>query len=184
MELSFVLGLIGSIILLIGAIYPIEKTGKPSKSIKNRCFALGASIMLLYAIAGYFAWWPVFYIYLELLIMVACVLMLLGTDDRRDVGIIGGLGIALLIWSRFLFNWPSMLLFILAFIILGLGYAFDMHSVRRYLGLTIGGALIALSSYLDASRIFFWLNVFFALFSLYYTITLLLPHKKHIKKRR
>lgn len=183
MELSSVLGITGSIILVIGAIYPIEKTKVPVGSVKNWLFALGSLTMLLYAIVGYLSGWTLFFIYLELLIIIACILMMLNTDDRRDTGIIGGLGIALLIWSFFLLQWRGMALFIVAFIILALGYAFDMHSVRRYLGLTIGGALIALSSYLDASRIFFGLNIFFALFSLYYALKLHRTYKINISNK-
>ena len=67
-----------------------------------------------------------------------------------------------------------MILFVIAFIMLCLGYAYKMNTVRRFVFLAIGGALIALSSYLDASWIFFRLNIFFSLFSLIYAIKLFL----------
>ena len=180
MELSFITGIVGSIILLIGAAWPIEKTNDPTKSVKNWLFAIGSFIMLLYAVLGYFTGWLMFFIVLELLVMLAIVLMILNTHDRLDTWLIGVAGILLIVRSVIAFSSVTMVLFVVSFIILWLGYAYDMHSTRRYLWLTIGGALIALSSYLDASWIFFWLNVFFALFSLYYTIKLMRTPKKHI----
>ena len=168
MDVTFYIGILGSFLLLIGAAYPLEKTKKPVFSVKNRFFAIGSLIMLLYAIAWYLTWGSVFFIYLELLIILACFLMMFDTNDTIDTWIISAAGVVLLVRSLSLFQWRSMLLFIVAFVILGLGYTYDMHTVRRYIGLTLGGALIALSSYLDASRIFFRLNIFFALFSLIY----------------
>lgn len=194
MELFSVIGITGSIIIVVGAIYPIEVTKVPVRSVKNRLLTLGTLILLLYASVGYLSWLSVFFInirleflifiYLEILVVIASILMMVNTNDRRDTWIIGGLGIALLIWSRFLLQWRSMSLFIVAFTILSLGYAFDMHSVRRYIALTIGGLLIALSSYLAASRIFFGLNIFFALFSLYYAFRLHRIYKRSPSKKK
>lgn len=184
MELSFLTGIVGSIVLLIWAAWPIEKTKEPIKSVKNWFFAIGSFIMLLYAVFGYLAGGSIFFIVLELLVMLAVLLMMLDTNDRLDTWLISVAGILLVVRSLFLFPSVNMVLFIIAFVILWLGYAYDMHSVRRYLGLTLGGALIALSSYLDASRIFFWLNVFFALFSLYYTLKLFGLFSKKVTKKK
>ncbi|MFA6255868.1 MAG: hypothetical protein WC606_01670 [Candidatus Absconditabacterales bacterium] len=196
MDLSFLAGIVGSVILLIGAAWPVEKTKDPMKSVKNWLFAIGSFVLLLYAIFGYFAGGPVFFIVLELFVLLAATLMMLNTNDRLDTRVISIAGILLIIRSLFLFQGPSMVLFIVAFIILALGYAYDMHSIRRYLGLTLGGALISLSSYLDASRIFFWLNVFFAAFSLIYLIVIInrshkkmpvkkaIPAKKKVSKKK
>lgn len=173
MDLSFILGIVGSVIVAIGALYPLEKVKRPVMSIKNRLFAIGSFVLLFYAITGYLAGGPVFFIFLEIFVMVAVLLMFLNIKDRTDTWIISLLGIALLVYSYFFFHGPSMFLFIIAFIVLWLGYAYDMNTVRRFVWLTVGGALIALSSYLDASRIFFWLNVFFALASLVYLIVLI-----------
>ena len=60
---------------------------------------------------------------------------------------------------------------------MGLGYAFQMNTLRRDVALMVGSALVAIFSYLGANRIFFWLNVFFALFSLYYTIKFITAKK-------
>lgn len=40
MSLSFVLGLIGALVLVTGAAWPVEKTKKPTKSIKNWLFGV------------------------------------------------------------------------------------------------------------------------------------------------
>lgn len=183
MDVSFLTGLIGSIVLVIGAAYPIEKTKKPMKSVRNRLFSIWSLMMLIYAIIGYFNWWPVFFIFLEMLIILSCILMMLNTNDRLDTWIISVSGIILVIRSLFLFEWPNTLFFIIGFVVLWLGYAFNMNSIRRNIGLMIWGALIALFSYLEATWIFFWLNVFFALFSLYYTIKLINSNKKLSKKK-
>ena len=50
MEFSVITGIVGSIVLLIGAAYPIEATQKPMKSVKNWLFGIGSFIMLLYAV--------------------------------------------------------------------------------------------------------------------------------------
>lgn len=189
MEITASIGLIATIFLVIGALYPIEKVEKPVYSVKNWIFTVGSLIMLGYAIAGYLAWWGIFFIYLELLIALACLLMMLDIDDRRDGSIILLLGIGLLIRGFLSSQWPNITLFTVAFIVLGLGYVFDMNSIRRYVGLTLWGALIALASYAAGGWTFFWLNLFFAIFSLYYTIILirvaiLQTKKKHSNKKK
>ncbi|MCX6823507.1 MAG: hypothetical protein NT085_00060 [candidate division SR1 bacterium] len=196
MELSVITGIVGSIVLLIGAAWPIEKIKEPTKSIKNWLFGIGSFIMLIYAILGYLAGGPVFYIVLELVVMLAVALMFLGTKDRMNTALISVAGILLILRSWIVFQGPSMILFIVAFVVLSLGYAYKMNTIRRFLFLAIGGALIALSSYLGASWIFFRLNVFFSLFSLIYAIkisfntkklaakiTQVAPAKKVIKKK-
>lgn len=175
-------GIMGSIVLLIGAIWPLEKTKEPTKSVKNWLFASGSFIMLLYAVLGYLSGGSVFFIVLELQVLLAVALMFLGTKDRVNSRLISIAGLLLIIRSVFLFGWANMVLFIFAFIVLWLGYAFKMNTIRRYLWLAIGGALIALSSYLDASRIFFRLNIFFSVFSLYYAIKLIRIYKKPVTK--
>ncbi len=104
MELTFFSGIIGSIILLIGAIWPIEKTTLATKSIKNRLFAIGSFIMLLYTIFGYLNGGPVFFIVLEIVIMFSIVLMFLKANERISTGFIGTAGILLMVRSRFFFQ--------------------------------------------------------------------------------
>lgn len=68
-----------------------------------------------------------------------------------------------------------ILYFILGMIGLGLGYAYRMFTLRRYLLLTIGAFFLALFSYLGASRIYFRLNIAFMLGCLIFVI-------KHLKR--
>ena len=178
------MGLLWSLVLVTGAAWPIEKTKNPIRSIKNRLFAVGWLIMLLYAIMGYLAWWSVFFVFLEILIVIASTLMMLNTNDRFDTGVLSFSGIVLIILSLYLFAWYSTIIFILGLAWLGLWYAFGMNTLRRNLALTIGSVLVALFSYLGANWIFFWLNIFFAVFSLYYTIKLLRSSNKKINKKK
>ena len=94
--------------------------------------------------------------------------MMLNTDDKIDTWIISISGIALVAWSLFLFEGYSTIFFIVGLVGIGLGYALDAGTLKRNLALTAGSILIAIFSYLGESWIFFWLNVFFAIFSLYH----------------
>jgi hypothetical protein len=172
MDFPFITWILWAIVLLIGAAYPEEKSVKrPTKSIKNRLFGIWWIIMLIYAILWYIIFWgSIFFIILEILIVISCALMMLNTNDKFDTSVIGISWIILIIWSMYLFQWYTTIIFVLWLALLGLWYAFNMGSLRRDLMLTFGSILIAIFSYIEASRIFFWLNIFFALFSLYYTI--------------
>lgn len=184
MTLSFGIWLLWSLILVTGAARPVETTKIPYKSIKNWLFGVGGLIMLLYAILGYLNGGPVFFIFLEVLVAISSILMMLNTNDRFDTTILSISGIVLIVWSLTLFEWYSTILFILGLIGLGLGYAFKMNTLRRDLALMIGSLFVAVFSYIEASRVFFWLNIFFALFSLYYTISFILHHRKKAKKNK
>lgn len=181
MSLAFVVGLLGALILVVWAAYPVEKTKKPYKSVKNWLFGIGGTIMLLYSILWYLSGWSIFFIFLQSLIVVASTLMMLNTNDRIDAGILSASGIILITLSLYMFQWYSTIIFILGLAGLGLGYAFQMNALRRDLALMIGSILVAVFSYVWASRIFFWINVFFAIFSLYYTIQFIRWH--HNKKK-
>ena len=173
MDYILLTGLIGSLVLVTGAAWPEGKDFKhPMKSIKNWLFAVGALIMLVYAVFGYMEGGTIFFVFLEILVVIASVLMMLNMDDRIDTAIISICGIGFIIWSLMLFEGYGTVFFIIGLCGIGLGYAFDMGTLRRNTSLTIGGALIALFSYLEANWIFFWLNVFFAIFAGYYVIKL------------
>jgi len=169
-------GIIGSLILVAGAAWPEGEKKLPAQSVKNWLFAIGALVMLLYAILGYMAGGSVFYVFLEALVIIASVLMMFKIDDRIDTAVISVCGTGFIIWSLTLFEGYGTLIFITGLAGVGLGYAFDMGTLRRYAALTIGSALIALFSYFEASWIFFWLNVFFAVFSGYYMLGLIKKH--------
>lgn len=178
MDLSLLIGIVGWIILILGAAYPIEKTKIPEKSKKNWIFATWSFLMLIYAALWYFNGWEILFLFLQILMMIASILMMLDTDDRLDVWIISICWIALIIRSLSLFTGYTTIIFVLWLAWLGLWYAFKMKTIRRYIALAIGGILVALFSYIEANRIFFWLNVFFGLFSLYYVIKIIRSQKK------
>lgn len=171
MNYIFLTGLIGSLILVTGAAWAENgKVNHPAKSFKNWLFAIGGLVMLLYAIFGYQQGGPAFFMILEIMVVLASILMILNTPDRIDTIIIAISGLGLIIWSLYLFEGYNTILFILGLSGIGLGYAFQMGTLRRNIALTMGSILIALFSYIEASWVFFWLNVFFAIFSGYYLV--------------
>ncbi len=171
--MTFLIGLLGSLILVAGAAYPDKKFQKhPYHSPKNWLLAIGGLFMLLYSIMNYLNGGPVFFVYLQVLVNTASVFMMLNVPDSIDTPIIGILGIILIVMSLSRFEGLSTIFFIIGLTGIGLGYAMDSGTFKRNLALTIGSALIALFSYLGAAWIFFWLNIFFAIFSGYYTVRL------------
>ncbi|RMG78075.1 MAG: hypothetical protein D6714_18850 [Bacteroidetes bacterium] len=171
MDLTLLIGIIGSLILVIGAAWPESMTdAHPVKSIKNQLFAGGALVMLAYAVLGYLNGGSVFFIILEILVVIACILMMTTFEDRLKTTLILLSGASLLIWSFYLFEEKKILLFIIGLTTVSLGYAFRAGTLRRGLALTLGSVLIAWFSYLEANWIFFWLNAFFALFSGYHLL--------------
>jgi len=172
MDYIFITGLAGSLILVTGAAWPEGKDVKhPTTSIKNWLFAIGGLVMLLYAIFGYQQGGPIFFVMLEILVAISSVLMMLNTPDKVDIPVLALSGLGLVVWSLYLFEGYNTVLFILGLLGIGLGYALQIGTLRRSVALTLGSALIALFSYIEASWIFFWLNVFFAIFSAYYIYT-------------
>ncbi len=167
----FLTGLIGSLILVTGAAWPEPKDiSHPAKAVKNWLFAVGGLLMLLYAIFGWQQGGPIFFMILEILVVIASTLMMLNTPDKFDTAVLSVSGLALIVWSLYLFEGYNTIIFILGLLGIGMGYAFTGGTLRRSIALTAGSALIAIFSYIEASWIFFWLNVFFALFSGYYLI--------------
>ncbi len=169
MDYIFLIGLIGSLILVTGAAWPEnEDINHPTKSIKNWFLAIGAIIMFAYALINYFNNGAIFFVFLQGLIIIASIMMMLYTDDRIASVIIGISGLGLIGWSLYFFESYNTIFFIIGLMSIGLGYVFKMGTLRRSLALTLGATLIALFSYIEANWIFFWLNVFFAIFSAYY----------------
>ncbi|MBI5753704.1 hypothetical protein HZA40_00990 [Candidatus Peregrinibacteria bacterium] len=179
MDIIFLTGLIGSLILVSGAAWPnVGEAKHPVKSMKNWLFAIGGLVMLLYSFLGYQQGGPIFFVFLEVLVTLASLMMMLNLDDRIDAVVISIGSLGLIIWSLYLFQGYNTVIFILGLAGIGFGYAFNNGTLRRDVALTLGSILIAVFSYLEASWVFFWLNVFFALFSGYYLIKNLHRHKK------
>lgn len=172
MGITELIGIGGALVLVCGAAWPEGSASHPAKSVKNWLFAIGGLIMLAYSALNYLNGGPIFFVFLQVMVNVASVFMMLNTPDKIDTPIMVVLGIALVIWSLMLFEGISTIFFILGLTGIGMGYVEDTGTFRRELALTLGSALIALFSYLGHNWIFFWLNVFFALFSGYYTTKL------------
>jgi hypothetical protein len=180
MPYTLLTGLLGSLILVTGAAWPESgKTTNPRKSIKDWLFFIGGIVMTGYAILGFLEGGSVFFIILQTMVVISGILMMLDLDDRIDMAILGVSGLGLIIYSLSLFQGLNTVLFILGLCAVGLGYAFKTGTLRRSAALTVGSLLIVLFSYLEASWIFFWLNLFFAAFSGYYLIKGIGQKKKH-----
>lgn len=183
MDYAFFTGLVGALILVMGAAWPESKDVKhPARSLKNWFFAVGGLIMLLYAIFGYQQGGAIFFVILQILVVISSVLMMLNTSDEVDTPILAISSLGLVVWSLYLFEGYNTVFFILGLCLIGLGYAFQSGTLRRSVALSAGGFLIALFSYIEANWMFFWLNLFFGVFSAYYVYKGLTRKGKHVKK--
>lgn len=166
--MTFYIGLIGSIILVSGAAYPARALTHPIRSLKNWLFALGGLAMLIYSILNYIAGGLVFFVFLQVLVSLASILMLSNVREDKSGPVILGLAAFMVVWSLSLIETYTTVFFIIGLGGIAFGYILKAGTSRRNLALFAGSVLIALFSYIEASWIFFWLNVFFALFSGYY----------------
>ena len=167
------LGIIGGIVLVLGAAWPAHKVSHPIKSIKNWGLALGALIMLVFATLDYYYnQAPIFFILLQLLVNTASVLMMMKAGDKTSTILLSIIGTILIGFSLFIFEDFSTALFILGLLGVGIGYALETGTIKRNVALLLGSILITIFSYLGASWIFFWLNAFFALFSAWHIFRL------------
>lgn len=170
-NITFITGIIGSLILVTGAGWP-DKISKehPTKSTKNWLFTIGTLIMLIYSILGYQLGGPVFFIFLEILVVIASILMMFNTNDKIAATILSTAGVAFIIWSLTIFESYNTVFFIIGLTGISLGYVFKAGTLRRSIALTLGSLLIAAFSFIEASWIFFWLNLVFAILSGFYVI--------------
>lgn len=168
MQTPFIVGFIGSIILVLGAAWPVALSGHPAHSRKNQLFFLGNVFMSAYAIMNYFEGGSFFFILLQCLIAISTILMMLNTDDRIDTPIIVAAGVALVVYALYLSHGVETLIFVVGLCLLGLGFSMNMGTVKQQIALAAGSVLIALFSFIASDPIFLWLNIFFALFSGYH----------------
>lgn len=164
---TFWVGLSGSIILVLGAAWPDRKV-RAVQSVKDWLFAIGGVTMLGYAYMQWLEGGPIFFVILEILVVVATVLMMIDSPDSFDAPVLVLATAGMIAWSLYLFEDGRTILFIVGLCGVGLGYALDAGSVKREAALTMGSAVIALFSYFEGNWIFFWLNLFFAVFSGWY----------------
>ena len=172
MNTTFLVGIVGSIILVIGAALPSKIVSHPVRLPKNWFFVFGNLSMFTYSYLNFLVGGSIFFIFLQVLIAISTLLMMLNTPDRYDTPILAVAGLALVIWALRLFEGYGTILFVIGLVILGLGFAMNIGTVRRNLALAVGSAAIAVFSFIVMDWIFFWLNVFFALFSGYYVFKL------------
>jgi hypothetical protein len=168
MEITFLVGLLGSITLVSGAFYPDVPVSHPLRSVKNWLFALGALTMLIYSTLNYFAGGSIFFIFLQGFVSISSAFMMLNVNDRIDTPLLGFAGLCFIVASLYLFEGYNTVFFILGLSGIGMGFAMQNCTFRRDLTLALGGSLIALFSFIEANWLFFWLNVFFASFSGYH----------------
>ncbi len=184
----FLLGLGSSLVLVTGAALPDTETERAAQSPKDWCFALGALGLLIYSVLNYMNGAPVFFIFLEGMVTFASVMMMIDVPERISGPLLMIASAALVVWSLFLFEDYGTLAFILGLAGIALGYVMHAGTPRREFALLAGSALIAFFSYLTGTWVFFWLNVFFALFSGYYLFMAMKhegeEHERHLRRRK
>lgn len=165
-SLTLATGLLGAALVVVGAAWP-DKPGSQTHrtSVKNWLLAGGGVVMLTYALLGHLQGGPIFFVFLEAMIVVASILMMLDTDERIDVAILGVVGIGLAGASLVLFEGYQTLLFVLGLVAIALGYTLETGSLRRDVCFCVGRAMIALFSFLQASWVFFGLNLVSTVFA-------------------
>ncbi len=170
MDPIFLTGIIGSLFLLAGAAWKNPKKGQhPAKALKNQFFAIGNILVFLYAVLSYLQGEPVFYVFFESLTLISTALMLLNANDRwASIGV-GLAGSGFLAWSLVLFEDSTTILFILGLTLVAIGFILK-NNLKRNLTLAVGSGFISAYSYLGDSSIFFWLNLFFCVFSLLHVV--------------
>ena len=168
MELPFIVGLVGSAILIIGAAWPVTKSSHPALLPKNQLFFVGSACMFAYSILNYFEGGSIFFVLLQVLIAITTILMMLNTRDSFDVPFITMAATALIVYSLYLSMGTETILFVVGLATLGIGFALTTGTLKRNAALGVGSAIIAVFSYLQVDWIFFGLNFFFAVFSFWH----------------
>lgn len=163
MDFTLILGIFAATILVMGAAW------KPTP-LKNKLFTAGNVGMFIYALLNYQNGGSVFFVLLESLILISTVLMLLEVSDKKSTLILTASGLSFVIWSLFLFEDYTTVIFIFGLTVLGMGFAFKNDTLRRDVALTAGSAVLGLFSYLDQAWLFVYINLFFLVFSGYYLL--------------
>jgi hypothetical protein len=165
MDFTFFIGIVGSVLLVLGAAYPIKKVRHPVYSKKNWLFVIGNLCMLIYGILNYMDGGSIFFVILQILVNITSVLMMMDVPDKVDIPVITIAGAGMLYWSLTLFEGYGTIIFVIGLVGVGLGYALESGTIRRNLVLLFGSACLAYFSVIVGDWIFVFLNVFFALFS-------------------
>ncbi|MBI2117298.1 hypothetical protein HYT95_00205 [Candidatus Peregrinibacteria bacterium] len=159
MDYRLLIGLIGSVLLVAAVALRSQKR-------KNNFFAIGNVCMFTYALLGYFQGGPIFFLILQMFILLSTLCMLFHVPDAYNTPILAMGGIALIWWSLSIFQDYSTAIFVVGLALLGIGYAMHSGTLRREIALMIGSAIIALFSFLMRDWAFFGLNILFCGLSL------------------
>lgn len=157
MDLRFFIGLLGSIILVVG----VATTSRR----RNMFFAVGNACMFTYALLGYLQGGSIFFVILQMYIALSTISMLLRVPDRYDTPVLALSGIALVAWSLSLIQGIGTAVFVVGLVLLGIGFAMETGTRKREAALMLGSTVIAVFSVLMRDWIFVVLNVLFATFS-------------------
>jgi len=165
------LGILGGVLLVLGSAWPESKKELPSYAEpKSLILAGGGLFMLFYTLFYILDDGPLFFLFLQLFANLGAIFMLLDVDDRIDTTVMTLGGLLFMGLSLWFYEDLTTLYFIAGLLGVGLGYVIHRGSVWRQVAFFFGSALITYYSCLSGSWIFFWLNVFFAVFSLMYII--------------
>ncbi len=165
MTTTFFIGVLGSAILVLGAAWPERATSHPLQSVKNWLFFTGGLCMFAYSVLGYQEGGSLLFVLLQVMVNIASIFMMLNTRDRFDTPALLFLGACLAAYSLWISPHALTLLFVCGLTGISVGYAGTAGTLKREVSLACGSALIAAFSAASGSWVFFWLNVFFVVFS-------------------
>lgn len=170
----YLVGILGAFVLIAGYAYPVKEYTHALKSPKNLLLAGGGFLMLLYSILNYiFLEGALFFIFLQVLINGASILMLINVPEKISIPIISIAALTLIIWSYQIEQSLSTYWFIFGLSIIAIGYVLKSGTWRRNASFCIGSLCVAAFSFLVPDWIFFGLNSVAAMFSGFYTLQLL-----------
>jgi len=165
------LGILGGILLVIGASLPLQTVSHPIRSAKNWLYVIGTFILMIFSYLDYkYNGAPFFFTIYEIYLVLASILMFMNVPERISILLLTLGGIGMVAWSVLLFEDYSTVIFILGCIGLALGYILKTGTRKRNFVLFLASALLALFSYISFSWTFFWLNVFFSVFSAWHSL--------------
>lgn len=126
--------------------------------------------MIIYAVFRYMAGGSVFFLLLEAMMLLATVLMLVQAKESISRTLILIMGFLLSATAFFIKIDPETLIFVAGLTIVSVGFTSGANTIRRNALLALGSGLVALFSAIQHDPVFLWMNVFFALFSLYHVV--------------
>ena len=184
MDSIFLLGVTGGALLVLGSLLPEKSHALPHQSAKNWLFVMGNFFMFLFSLFDYlFQSGVFFFVLLQIIVNIASALMMLRASEKKSTLFLLAVGMVCTVWSLILEQNGTTLLFVAGLIGISLGFVFAEGSVRRNGAFFLGSSCIVMFSYMNEAWIFFWLNGFFAFFSLLHAVRLFFRHSLFIKTK-